>query len=132
MGFVAIIFLWLAAWEVGAQNIPNDIVDMEADERVAARTTLTVKGVRESVFRMVAAVSMAAFGGVAVYWVAGSGIAWIYPLGAAALGWELLLKPARELYYNPGPAEAASLFNRASYMPLGFLVLAVLSIYCPI
>jgi 4-hydroxybenzoate polyprenyltransferase len=132
MGFVAIIFLWLAAWEVGGQNIPNDIVDMEADERVAARTTLTVKGVRESVFRIVAAVSMAAFGGIAIYWVAGPGIGWIYPLGAAALGWKLLLEPARELYYHPGSAEAASLFNMASYMPLGFLLLAVLSIYLPI
>jgi 4-hydroxybenzoate polyprenyltransferase len=132
MGFVAIIFLWLAAWEVGGQNIPNDIVDMEADERVAARTTLTVKGVRESVFRIVAAVSMAAFGGIAIYWVAGPGIGWIYPLGAAALGWKLLLEPARELYYNPGSAEATSLFNMASYMPIGFLLLAVLSIYLPI
>jgi 4-hydroxybenzoate polyprenyltransferase len=132
MGFVAIIFLWLAAWEVGGQNIPNDIVDMEADERVAARTTLTVKGVRESVFRIVAAVSMAAFGGIAIYWVAGPGIGWIYPLGAAALGWKLLLEPARELYYNPGSAEAASLFNMASYMPIGFLLLAVLSICFPI
>ncbi|MBI4965705.1 MAG: UbiA family prenyltransferase [Desulfomonile tiedjei] len=131
MGFVAVLFLWLAAWEVGGQNIPNDIVDMEADQRVSARTTLTVKGVRESVFRIVAAVSMAAFGGIAVYWVAGSGLRWIYPLGAVVLGWKLLLEPARTLYYNPGENAAASLFNSASYMPAAFLVLAVLSIYFP-
>jgi len=131
MGFVAVLFLWLAAWEIGGQNIPNDIVDMEADERVAARTTLTVKGVQESIFRSVAAVSMAAFGGVAIYWMAGPGIRWIYPLGAAALGWKLLVEPARNLYYDPGSAKAAVLFNRASYMPVGFLALAVLSIYFP-
>jgi len=131
MGFVAVLFLWLAAWEVGGQNIPNDIVDMEADERVAARTTLTVKGVQESIFRSVAAVSMAAFGGVAIYWLAGPGTRWIYPLGAAALGWKLLVEPARNLYYDPGSAKAAALFNRASYMPVSFLVLAVLSMYLP-
>jgi hypothetical protein len=104
---------------------------MEADERVEAKTTLTVKGVRESIFRSVAAVAMAAFGGVAIYWMAGPGIGWIYPLGAAALGWKLLLQPARHLYYNPGPGEATSLFNKASYIPVSFLVLTVLSIYSP-
>jgi 4-hydroxybenzoate polyprenyltransferase len=132
MGFVAVMFLWLAAWEVGGQNIPNDIVDMEADKRVEAKTTLTVKGIRESIFRIVVAVSMAAFGGIAIYWVAGSGLGWIYPLGAAVLGWKLLLEPARQLYHDPGPAQAASLFNRASYMPVGFLMLAVLAIYFPL
>lgn len=132
MGFVAVLFLWLAAWEVGGQNIPNDIVDMDSDKRVSARTTLTVKGVRESTFRVVAAASMAALGGIAIYWPAGTGLGWIYPAGAAALGWKLLLEPARELYYNPCPATAAALFNRASYMPVAFLVLTVVSIYFPL
>ncbi|MGA9752282.1 MAG: UbiA family prenyltransferase, partial [Acidobacteriota bacterium] len=57
LGFVAVLFLWLAAWEVGAQNIANDIVDMEDDARVSARTTVTIKGVPESVFVMLGAVS---------------------------------------------------------------------------
>ena len=129
LGFVAVLCLWLAAWEVGAQNIANDIVDMEDDARVSARTTLTVKGMPESVFVMLAAISMAASAGIALYWMAGNGVGWLYPIGAALLAWKLLLEPARQVYYHPGPVAAASLFDKASYMPVGFLLLVVISIY---
>jgi 4-hydroxybenzoate polyprenyltransferase len=128
-GFVALLLLWLAAWEIGGQNIANDIMDMDDDAKVAARTTSTVKGVPESVFRIVSAVSMAAFAGVAIYVSAGKGVGTIYPFGAAVLGWFLLIQPARNLYYDPGPSTAAMLFNRASYMPLGFLILTAASIF---
>lgn len=129
LGFVAVLCLWLAAWEVGAQNIANDIVDMEDDARVSARTTLTVKGMPESVFVMLAAISMAASAGIALYWMAGNGVGWLYPIGAALLAWKLLLEPARQVYYHPGPVTAASLFDKASYMPVAFLLLVVISIY---
>jgi 4-hydroxybenzoate polyprenyltransferase len=127
-----VLLLWLAAWEVGGQNIPNDIVDMEDDTRVAARTTPTVKGVPEAVFRMLCGVSMAAFGGVVIYWLAGTGLGRWYPFAAAIAGWSLLMEPARRVYYDPVPDHAAALFNRASYMPLTFLILAVLSILMPL
>ncbi len=129
LGFVAVLLLWLAAWEVGAQNIANDIVDMEDDSRVSARTTLTVKGMPESVFIMLAAISMATSAGIALYWMAGNDVGWLYPIGAALLAWKLLLEPARRVYYHPGPAAAASLFDKASYMPVSFLLLVVISIY---
>jgi len=132
LGFVAVLFLWLAAWEVGGQNIANDIVDMEDDARVAARTTLTVKGMQESVFWMVAAVSMACMAGVAIYWLGAQGLGRYYPIGAAILSWQLLLAPARKVYYDPSPASAAALFNKASYMPVCFLVLGVLAICLPV
>jgi len=128
LGFVVMVFLWLAAWEIGGQNIANDIMDMDEDARVTARTTSTVKGVPESVFRAIAAASMATFAGVATYFLAGKGVGILYPIGAAVLGWWLLLQPARELYYAPGPRAAAALFNRASYMPVSFLVLTAFSI----
>jgi 4-hydroxybenzoate polyprenyltransferase len=130
-GFIVLLLIWLSAWEVGGQNIANDMVDMDEDSRVSARTTLTVKGVPESVFRLVAAISMAAVCGVIVYLVAGDGIGRLYPIGAVILGWKLLLQPARDVYYDPGTTTAKSLFNLASYMPLSFLVLAVVSIYIP-
>ncbi len=129
--FMAILVLWLSAWEVGGQNIANDIVDMEADLRVGAKTTLTVKGLSESVFRLTAAVSMAAVSGVAIYWVAGAGVGWLYPIAAAVLGWVLLLKPARKVYFEPGKVTAAALFNRASYLPVSFLVIVTISLYVP-
>ena len=123
---MSLLFLWLAAWEIGGQNIANDLIDLEADDRVGARTTATVKGIPESIFRVLVAVSIAAFGGVAIYWLAGTGVGPFYPVGAIVLGWLLLLQPARTLYYEPGPVTAANLFNRASYMPASFLVLIVL------
>jgi hypothetical protein len=60
--------------------------------------------------------------------VAGPGVGLLYPLGAIFLGYFLLLKPARVVYESPGHREAASLFNRASYMPISFLLLTVISI----
>jgi 4-hydroxybenzoate polyprenyltransferase len=128
--FVMFLLLWLAAWEIGGQNIPNDLIDMEDDLRVSARTVPTVRGMADSVFIMVSAVSMAAFAGVAIYWY-GSGrashIGFLYPIGAAIIGWFLLLAPAREVYRNPGAASAAVLFNKASYMPLALLALISLT-----
>ena len=128
IGFVIFIFFWLACWEIGGQNIANDIVDMEDDKQVGARTTLTVMGLNTSVFVLIATVSMAFFAGVTVFIVAGSGVGLLYPIGATILGYFLLLKPAKVVYESPGPREAASLFNRASYMPLSFLLLTVISI----
>jgi 4-hydroxybenzoate polyprenyltransferase len=130
--FVAFLFLWLAAWEVGGQNIANDFVDMEDDLRVSARTTLTEKGIHEAVFVMLAAISMAALAGVAIYLAAGPGVGLLYPFGAAVVGWALLLKPARQVYRDPGPRTAAALFNRASYMPAAFLGLVALSLLIPL
>ncbi len=127
-GFVCVLFLWLAAWEVGGQNIANDIVDLEEDKLVGAKTTATVKGISVSVFWSIVGVSMAAFGGVAVYWLAGAGLSPIFPLGAALIGYILLLQPAKELYANPGHSTAAALFNKASYIPSAFLVLTILAI----
>ncbi len=131
-GFAALLFLWLAAWEVGGQNIANDIVDMEDDRRVGARTTATVLGLDTAVLILISAVSMAAFGGVAVYWVASGGVGAIYPIAAVILGYVLLLKPAAAVYRNPGPDPAAELFNKASYVPVAFLTLTVLAILTPI
>jgi 4-hydroxybenzoate polyprenyltransferase len=126
--FVIFIFLWLAAWEIGGQNIANDIVDMEDDAKVSARTTLTEMGIHEAVFVMLAAASMAVLAGVAIYPAAGPGIGLLYPLGAAVIGWLLLLKPARQVYRAPGPKTAAALFNSASYMPAALLGLVTFCI----
>jgi 4-hydroxybenzoate polyprenyltransferase len=131
LNFAVLVFLWLAAWEIGGQNVANDIVDMDGDARVGARTTATVMGLREAVFILVSAVSMACFAGVAIYWFAGSGVGRIYVIGAIILGWDLLLKPAREVYRDPEPQRAASLFNRASYMPLAFLILTAVAVMVP-
>jgi 4-hydroxybenzoate polyprenyltransferase len=126
--FIIFLVLWLSAWEVGGQNVANDIVDMTDDAKVDAKTTATVKGLTESVFILVSAISMAAFAGMAIYWLTAHNFGLVYPIGAAILSWTLLLKPAREVYRKPNKLSAALLFNRASYMPPAFLILIVVSI----
>jgi 4-hydroxybenzoate polyprenyltransferase len=128
LAFLTTLFIWLAAWEVGGQNIANDIVDMESDSKVNARTTSTVKGLDESVFRVVSSVSMACLASVLIYFFAGPGIGILYPIGAAVLSWYLLLKPARELFHDSSVQSAARLFNMASYVPFSFLVLSAFSV----
>ncbi|MFH0821236.1 MAG: UbiA family prenyltransferase [Pseudomonadota bacterium] len=130
-GFLAVLFIWIAAWETGGQNVPNDIVDREDDKRVSAKTTATVLDSPDVLFILITAVGIAFASGIGIYWAAGQGIGMLYPIGAACLGWFLLLDPARAVYRDPAPAAAASLFNRAGYMPPLFLVLTVLSMLTP-
>ncbi len=127
MAFVGILILWLASWEVGGQNIANDIVDMDNDSKVQARTTLTVKGLKDAVFYLVVASGMTFLAGLAIYAVSGKGVGWLYPVGAACLGWYLIIRPAKVLYMEPVPVTAARLFNRASYLPVAFLILTAVS-----
>jgi 4-hydroxybenzoate polyprenyltransferase len=37
--FLAVIFLTLFLWEIGGQNIPNDLTDLKEDRRMQARTS---------------------------------------------------------------------------------------------
>lgn len=128
MAFIGLLILWLASWEIGGQNIVNDIVDMDNDSKVQARTTLTVKGLKDAVFYLVLASGMTFLGGIAIYSATGRGVGWLYPLGAALLGWYLIVRPARDLYMEPTPVTAARMFNTASYLPVAFLLLTCVSI----
>jgi 4-hydroxybenzoate polyprenyltransferase len=130
--FLALLAIWLAAWEVGGQNIANDIIDTEDDRSVAARTTTTVLGINESVFFLLVGIAMAVPAAIAIYWQSGAGVGPIYLFGAVLIAWKLLLSPARRVYSNPSPENAAELFNSASYMPGAFLLLVVLSILLPL
>ncbi len=132
LGFVVVLFIWLAAWEVGGQNVANDIVDVDDDARVYAKTTATVMGITAALFVLLVAVSMAAFGGVTIYWLSGLGPGILYLIGSAVLAWKLLLEPARQVYMDPGAKTAASLFNKASYVPGAFLILTLLCICIPV
>ena len=50
--FVLMVFVWIAFWEVGGQNIPNDLVDIEEDGRLGAKTVPVVYGVDIAVMVM--------------------------------------------------------------------------------
>jgi 4-hydroxybenzoate polyprenyltransferase len=41
---VVVVFIWIALWEVGGQNVPNDLVDMQEDGKLGAKTIPVVYG----------------------------------------------------------------------------------------
>ncbi len=109
-------FVFLALWEIGGRNIPNDLADLDSDSRVGITSIATVFG-PPAAARATAAVGAAAFASVLLLGL---------PAGATALAlvlgvWSMVL-PAVRLVRRPTPAEAGAYFNRASLYPA--LVLA--------
>ncbi|MEJ5358342.1 MAG: UbiA family prenyltransferase [Desulfobacterales bacterium] len=124
-GFLLILFAAVFAWEIGGQNIPNDIADLEEDRRLGARTLPVALGAhgaaRLAAFLLAAAAALtaAAFaigrgpfpGGFALLSLAGSCYLWA--------------RPAARLKRRPDRGSALALFNRASlYPPLQLAIVA--------
>ncbi len=123
--FLAGLFAWIFAWEIGGQNIPADWHDAERDRITGARTMPVVLGYarasRLAVWclagSLVLAVPVLAFSPLAVsapFWLA-----------ATALGAALVLPPAVRLARGLADIDAAALFNRASLYPAAVLAVLV-------
>jgi 4-hydroxybenzoate polyprenyltransferase len=125
-GFVVLFFLWIAFWEVGGQNVPNDLVDMEEDGRLGARTIPLVYGTHVAVFVMLVALVAGVVLGFGVVFASPLPRKWLYVLGATVSGVVFLLLPYRTFLEQGDPGKAVNLFNRASLYPLGILVTTVL------
>ncbi len=123
--FLFVLFAAVFAWEIGGQNIPNDIADLEEDRRMGARTLPVALGARGAarlarfLLSAAAALTAAAFflgrrpfpGGFALLSFAGSCYLWWRPVG--------------RLKRRPDRGAALALFNRASlYPPLQLAVVA--------
>ena len=126
LAFVVAMFLWLFAWEIGGQNVPNDWADKEEDEQLRARTIPVHFGVHRA-----STIIIWCLGGTVVLSVL---LIQLTPVKIAiwssalivTSGIGLLLIPGYQLYRGREPRQAAILFNRASYYPLClFLILAV-------
>ena len=125
-GFVIAFFAWIALWEVGGQNIPNDLVDMEEDGRLGARSIPLVYGTNVAVFVILAALVASVVLGIGVVFTSPLPRKWLYLAGATVSGVFLLLLPFRDFLAQGDPAKAVTLFNRASLYPLGMLITTVL------
>jgi 4-hydroxybenzoate polyprenyltransferase len=104
-------FAFLALWEIGGRNLPNDLADLVADSAVGLKTVATVFG--ERVSAMATAVTAAATLAVLV----ALGLPLAVTLVALALGVWAMGVPALALVRSPTSAEAGRYFNRASLMP---------------
>ncbi len=125
--FVIAMFLWLFAWEIGGQNVPNDWADMEEDQRLHARTIPVHFGSERAseiiLGALIAAVSLS----VVLIWLAPVKIGVMSSVLVVAAGAGLLLAPGYRLYRGRDPGQAAVLFNRASYYPLSLFIIVTVS-----
>jgi 4-hydroxybenzoate polyprenyltransferase len=126
--FVVALFLALFFWEVGGQNIPNDLTDIEEDRCMQARTIPVHFGIERSVSLAVAALALALVLIVVVFQLSPLAHASLLAMPAVAAGCWLLAGPGLRLSEKKDRAAAMALFNRASYYPpvlLGVVLLGL-------
>ena len=126
--FLIILFLWLFFWEIGGQNIPNDLSDLETDQQIKARTIPVRFGAQGSILIICSSLAIAVAMSMAMFWIVPNRISAVYLPGAMFSGLYFLLLPAYHLFKTRGAGEASRLFNRSSYYPLSMLLITVLSL----
>jgi 4-hydroxybenzoate polyprenyltransferase len=126
--FLAVLFLWLFFWEIGGQNVPNDLIDVEEDRRLKARTIPVVMGPRRARTIIMGAILVTVPMSSALFWISPvPQKAFSMAFGAIA-GAVLLLYPALRLYKAGTPSLTLRLFNRASCYPVAMLTVVVAAI----
>ncbi len=123
-----LLFLWLFFWEIGGQNIPNDLADLDEDLALKAKTIPARFGRHAAGMLIMAALIMSVAAGLLFLAVLPGDTRFILSIGALAAGLYLLILPAWKLLKDLGRAQAAVLFNRASYYPLAMLVIISIDI----
>ncbi len=129
-GFVVALFLAFFFWEVGGQNIPNDLTDIEEDRRMRARTIPVHFGVERAVSIAVAALALSLVLIVVVFQMSPLATASGVAMAAVAAGLWLLAWPGMKLSEKKDRAAAMTLFTRASYYPpvlLGVVLLGLVA-----
>lgn len=126
---MAVLFLWMFAWEIGGRNLVNDFADVEEDVLLGIKTVPVVHGPRVAAhltFWFLVATNVAA---LALQPASQLGI--LYLVAASSAGLYLLLWPGFQLLRSPTPGKAMALFNRASLYPPAVLAILLASLYLP-
>jgi 4-hydroxybenzoate polyprenyltransferase len=116
---VVVVFVWVALWEIGGQNIPNDLVDMQEDGRLGAKTIPIVYGPTVSVLTILVALIASFVLGLSLAFLSPIQLKGLYLLGATLSGLLFLLLPLRKFMTGNDTSKAINLFNQASLYPLG-------------
>jgi 4-hydroxybenzoate polyprenyltransferase len=127
-GFLTALFFMLFFWEIGGQNIPNDLTDIAEDRQMKARTIPVCFGVERAVAIAVASLSATVLINPVVFRLAALPHKALFSLLALAVGCCLLLWPAWGLIQGKGRDQAMALFNRASYFPPALLGVVLISL----
>ena len=125
--FLIILFTWLFFWEIGGQNIPNDLSDWESDRNIRARTIPVQFGKERSVLMIGVSLSIVLIMSLAVFWTLPNPPGYLYLPGALLAGYYFLLFPCYSLFRGDPSDESFHLFNQASYYPLAMLFITILS-----
>ena len=123
--FIIMIFIWIALWEVGGQNIPNDLVDMHEDGRLGGKTIPVVYGSSISVVVIMITLIASFILGLGLVFFSPLPFKGVYLLGAILSGLFFLLLPLRKFLAEKDTSKAINLFNQASLYPVGILSITV-------
>jgi len=127
LGFLLVLFLWLLSWEIGGQNVPNDLADLDQDRDLLARTVPVHFGTHGASRIVLYSLATAIGLSMALFWVTPTRLSFLYLPGALLAGSFLLLLPARRLVERQAAPQASALFNRASYYPLTMFIVVLIS-----
>jgi 4-hydroxybenzoate polyprenyltransferase len=116
------VFAFLALWEIGGRNLPNDLADVDVDRPLRITTVATVFG-RQVAARATLGVGLATLG--ALLFVQEPLIVTVASLAVGV--WAIAL-PGVALVRAPTTEEAGRYFNRASLLPALVFALALLGL----
>lgn len=128
---LGLVVLWMAAWEIGGRNIPNDLADVDEDTPLGIRTLPVVHGARAAAVWACAALVLSAAAGTGLLLFSfpalgvGAAGAVLGVTGAVAASGYTLIAPGVRLLRQPDAATALAVFNRATFHPV--LVLAAVA-----
>lgn len=126
--FIVIVFIWVAFWEVGGQNIPNDLVDMEEDRRLGGKTIPVVYGPNLSVLIILVTLVASFVLGIGLVFLSPLAFKAVYTVGSIISGLLFLVLPLKRFLAGKDTSKAMNLFNQASLYPVGILVTTVFCI----
>jgi 4-hydroxybenzoate polyprenyltransferase len=125
---LALLFLWLFAWEIGGQNLPNDWADIEEDQKLKATTIPVCYGPGCADGIILSSLILAVLLNIVLMSLSGIGAEFFSIVASLNAGFYLLLLPAYRLHKTKERREAMVLFNRASYYPLVLLLVVIIAI----
>lgn len=114
--------MWMAAWEIGGRNIPNDLADVDEDVHLGIRTLPVVHGARAAAAVACGLMLTAAAASCVLAYAARDSFGVVGLAGTVIAGSLTLVVPAARLLRRPLPPVALAAFNRATFHPV--LVLA--------
>ncbi len=126
--FLMALFFTLFFWELGGQNIPNDLSDLDEDRRLQARTLPVRCGIGRAVSVAAAALAGTLVLSVITFQVSRLPHASFFALLTLAASFYLLIKPGLRLFQTRDRSSAMQLFNRASYYPAAMLAVVLVSL----